>query len=357
MPYAYLFLLLLIASTVHAQLQPQTVHPDYSVKFLSYYGIGSASVQKPSVLGYKATWYAQLQQALPDHVPQGIGVPVYFYQQLLKDAGVQPLIETLKKDYKSLNEEDLEKQLTLIRKKIEATAVSQSLLNQLKNAIEEFYPNQALLINVSPNYWQGNTNAPYCGQYYTFAYDGIISSQQLAQCYASVWTPKRFKAAYANGIFGNHDLAVGLLITGRQTSKYAESFVYTTWQHAPKTPSITIKSQYWESQEIIQFTEFDSKWYHTIQKGEKQNCFVDEPELTPTARAIQSFITTADPILRGDHVQEGYSCRFFFMIDLLKENGKDVYQLNLLDWDLSNKVDLDLGHPILGKQKLFGENK
>ena len=298
-PYLFLFLFF---SLTQSNLTAQFLYekPDYSVKFLSYFGIGSESVQKPSILGYDACHYALIQRE-SELVEQGLGVPVSFYNEVLTSSGAKTLIEQLQKDYKKLKDADLEKRLAAIASKINGASISTSLLNQLRNGIDEFYKGKAIRIMSSPNYIMLNKCHTVLDNYTSTCKNIKDLAAALKEHYSLFWSFDAFKNRIEHQL-ANKELAVGLVITGDVQEVYAHNIVRTIYKDKSTTPSIFIKSIKEQSVEQIAFRQFDSKWYVTLEKGQNNNIFVDNAPLTPIARQIQSTVAQLDPVIKNMHL-------------------------------------------------------
>ena len=90
-----LFLLssIIVLFSASSKAQKGYAKPDFSVQYVSYFGIGSKSVQKSAVIGYNASNYALMQEALPEWTDQGLGLPVYFYKKMIESCGADKLID------------------------------------------------------------------------------------------------------------------------------------------------------------------------------------------------------------------------------------------------------------------------
>lgn len=270
--------------------------PDFSVQYISYFGIGSESVQKPSVLGNYATNYARMQQALPNLTGQGLGIPVYFYRETLKNCGADQLINKLWADFSALSKESVSKRLTTIRKKIKEAIIPKMLLNQLNNAINEFYIGKKIRLSASPNYQldEHQSTKPIIA----IVLDKKDLAISIAKLYASFWEVDAFYEHITNKQqLKPSELALGLLLTEAFEYGYAIGRINTNYK--TQTPSIEIMSKREKSTERIGFSQFNSKWYRIYQKAEKDNVFVANASLTPTVRALQRAIVKLDPILRS----------------------------------------------------------
>lgn len=298
-PYLFLFLFF---SLIQSQLNAQFLYekPDYGVKFLSYFGIGSESVQKPSILGYDACHYALIQRE-SELVEQGLGVPVCFYNDVLTSSGAKTLIEQLQKEYTKLKDADLEKHLSAIEAKIKSANISTSLINQLRNGIDEFYKGKAIRIMSSPNYIMLNKCHTVLDNYTSTCSNIKNLATALKEHYSLFWSFAAFKNRVEHKL-ANKELAIGLVITGEVQDVYAHNAVRTIYKDQSTTPSIFIKSTKEQSVEQIAFRQFDSKWYVTLEKGKTSKIFVDNAPLTPIARQIQSTVAELDPILKNMHL-------------------------------------------------------
>ncbi|WMX12318.1 MULTISPECIES: PEP/pyruvate-binding domain-containing protein [unclassified Aureispira] len=315
-----LFFSIILVYFFLARLQAQSGYakPDFAVQYISYFGIGSASVQKSAIIGHNAANYALMQQALPKWTDQGLGIPVYFYQKTIEDCGADLLIQKLEKEYNVLEEKELAKRLQKIRETILVADIPKGLSNQLKNAIQEFYKGKKIRISSSPNYYSSIK---------TFSISTSLEdlSPSITQVYASFWKLEAVKERFKNK--ENKQFALGLLITQGFEYGYAIGRVQT--DYSGQFPSIHIMSKRESSTERIGFPRFDSKWYRTYEKAKKAAVFVDNASLTPTVRDLQQATIVLDPILRAGKDKKlsdkNYNTVFTFIIKKL--NGK--FQLKL----------------------------
>lgn len=314
----FLFVFCLIASQLFAQ--KWYAQPNFSVKYLSYFGIGSESVQQASVLGNNAAMYALMQREFPNLVGQGIGVPFFFYQQTIKNSGADILIQNLLTEYPKLKNEEKEKRLKAIREKISTTTISDHLKSQLNNAIQEFYKGKKIRLSLSPNY-HPKTMDSY--QAVKPTYTVVIETKDIAtavvQAYAAFWENDVVEERFSNRERLKMDaLATGLLLTEAFEYGYAIGRVRTDYTSSP--PSIKIMSKREESTERIGFASFDAKWYRTYEKATTANVFVDNAALTPTVRQLQDIMKKMDPLLRSfmpksDSLKDkDYTSMFTFII-------------------------------------------
>lgn len=309
--HLFLFGCIFTLLITNAQAQKAYIEPNFAVQYISYFGIGSASVQKPAVIGYNAANYALMQQALPESTEQGLGIPVYFYKKTIESCGADQLILNLNEDYNNLNEKELILRLQKIRAAIIAANIPKSLSNQLKNAVDEFYKGKKIRLSSSPNFLLANN---------TFS---IVSSVEdlmsnIIQVYASFWTLEAVKARFSSKNLNKKRLALGILLTQGFEYGYAIGKIQT--DYSTKEPSINILSKRESSTERISFPRFDSKWYRTQKKAEKTPVFVDNAALTPTVRDLQKAIITLDSTLRtniyntAEFSNKDYSLVFTFII-------------------------------------------
>lgn len=318
---SYCLAFLFIAASSKAQTS--YTKPDFAVQYVSYFGIGSESVQKAAVIGCNAANYALMQQALPEWTDQGLGIPVYFYKNTLETCGADKLIQKFLADYKNLNEKQLGTRLLKIRETIMGASISKSLINQLKNAIAEFYKGKKIRLSSSPNF-QSTTG--------TFSITSSIEdlTPSIAQIYASFWDLDAVKTRFSNKNLDPQKLALGILLTQGFEYGYAIGRVQTDYT-TPK-PSILILSKRESSTERIGFSSFDSKWYQTYEKAKKTPIFVDNAALTPTVRELQKVANALDPLLRRKISaskilsNKDYTVVFTFVIKKA-EKGKFILKL------------------------------
>jgi hypothetical protein len=291
-----LFLLcsVLVLFLTTSKAQKGYARPDFAVQYVSYFGIGSQSVQQAAVIGNNAANYALLQQALPAFTDQGLGVPVSFYIETIKSCGADKLIDALITDYDKMGQKDLEPRLRAISERIKKATVSKNLKNQLKNAINEFYRGKKIRLSSSPNFQATEDDLPFS---VTSSIEDLGTN--LALVYASFWNPDNFDVIagrFENKTLDPEKLAVGILVTQAFEYGYAIGRIQT--DYTTKEPSINILSKRETSTERIGFSTFASKWYKTYQKAEKTAVFVDNAALTPTVRELQKAMVLLDPILR-----------------------------------------------------------
>lgn len=332
-----LFLLscLILLFSISSKAQKSFVKPDFAVQYVSYFGIGSKSVQKPAVIGYNAANYALMQKALPEWTDQGLGVPVYFYQEIIKSSGADKLIAAFIADYDKMNQKNVAPRLLAITDRIKKAAVSKNLKSQLKNAINEFYKGKNIRLSSSPNILgtEGQTTFSI-----TTSMDDLGAN--LAQLYASFWEPAAVIARFSDQTVDQKQLAVGVLVT--QSFEYGYAIGRVQTDYTTEKPSINILSKRETSTERIGFPAFDSKWYRTYQKAEKAPVFVDNAALTPTVRALQKVMLVLDPILRTPISNskllsnEDYTTAFTFIIKKT-ETGKFIVKLQQPELRLESK--------------------
>ncbi|BDS11151.1 PEP/pyruvate-binding domain-containing protein [Aureispira anguillae] len=329
-------LFFVVISTLNLSAQQWYAKPDFAVRYISYFGIGSESVQKPSVLGNNAAMYALMQQQFPQLTGQGIGVPVFFYQETLKNCGADLLIKELLEHYNNLKPEEISKQLKAIRAKILAAKISSNLIHQLKNATQEFFSGKRIRISTSPNYQALTINA-YKGikPTYTLVTNIDELSLSITKAYASFWEDDNVQERFTHkGDLNQKELALGLLVTEAFEYGYAIGKVST--DYTTTHPSIHILSKRESSTERIGFIQFDSKWYRTYEEGKEHNIFVDNAALTPTVRQLQHITTQLDPLLRSmmpksdKFKNKEYTAVFTFILQ--KENKG--FRLRLLQPEL-----------------------
>lgn len=317
-----LFLLIVFTKfTTNAQ-QPYS-KPDFGVQYISYFGIGSKSVQQPSVVGYNAANYALMQDQLPEWTDQGLGIPFSFYKEIMESSGASELISKLQLDKATLDEKKLILRLNSIRAKIEKANVPKALINQLKNAIDEFYKGKKIRLSSSPNYLIPKS----------FSILSATSTDELSknilQVYASFWEVDLAKTRLYNNEWNKKQAAIGILIT--QGFEYGYAIGRAQTDYTTKEPSIKILSKRETSTERITFAKFDSKWYRVNEKADKSPVFVDHAALTPTVRNLQKAMVLLDPILRAPISKsktfndKEYSTVFTFIIK--KSNAGFVLKL------------------------------
>ncbi|MCP4442500.1 MAG: hypothetical protein GY810_26640 [Aureispira sp.] len=305
---------LLSCIVLRSQGQQSYAKPDYSVKFLSYFGIGSESVQKKSTLGYNAAYYALLQRKFPEITSQGIGVPVHFYNEVLKSSGADKLIAQFAKEQDNLGDEGKAKRLRTIQNTIKKAKLPQSLINQFNNAYEEFYAGKKIMLSASPNHktlGKGFAFSPK-GTYTTITDKKSFASDVL-QIYASFWEENSIIDLKKNGLAKVvEQLAIGILITEYfekpAITGNAESCYYAPSSNSlQKNPSIYITSLKEgcasKHDEWLRFKQFDSKWYQNLNSPELQQpkeckVFLDNATLTPIIRQLQQVLSTLDPGIR-----------------------------------------------------------
>lgn len=332
---SYSIVLLLFVSS---KAQTGYAKPDFAVQYLSYFGIGSKSVQRAAVIGNNAANYALMQEALPDLTDQGLGIPVSFYKNTIESCGADKLIDALIADYDKMNQKDLEPRLRAISESIKKATISKNLKNQLKNAIGEFYRGKKIRLSSSPNFQAAKGASTFT---VTSSVEDLGSN--LALVYASFWNPDNFNAMIVrleNKDLDSKQLAVGVLVTQAFEYGYAIGRVQT--DYTTKTPSINILSKRKSSTERIGFPSFESKWYRTYQKAEKTPVFVDNAALTPTVRALQKAMLVLDPILRTNLSKSNvlsdkdYTAVFTFVIKKT-EAGEFVIRLQQPELQLQAK--------------------
>lgn len=282
--------LFVLFTTSIASGQQLHVKPDFAVQYISYFGIGSKSVQQPTVIGYNAANYALMQEKLPEWTDQGLGIPFSFYKEIMESSGANEFVKKIKTSRANLDEKELILALNNIRSKIEKASVPKALSNQLKNAIDEFYKGKKIRLSCSPNYLTNKT----------FSVLSSTSTKELSksilQIYASFWQLDIAKARLYDQTWDKKQPAVGILITQGFEFGYAIGRAQT--DYTAKEPSIKILSKRETSTERITFPRFDSKWYRVNQKAEESPVFVNNAALTPTVRDLQKAMVLLNPILR-----------------------------------------------------------
>jgi hypothetical protein len=316
-----------------SKAQKSYAKPDFAVQYVSYFGIGSASVQKPAVIGHNAANYALMQEALPEWTNQGLGIPVFFYKKTLESCGADQLIHQLLANYNQLKEKELAIKLQKIRETILGASIPKSLSSQLKNAIGEFYKGKKIRLSCSPNF-----------QATTATFSIAVSTEDLmpsiAQVYASFWQLDAVKTRLLNKNLDQKQLVVGILLTQGFEYGYAIGRVQT--DYTTKYPSINILSKRKSSTERIGFPKFDSKWYRTYQKAEKMPVFVDNAALTPTVRDLQKAMLVLDSILRTEISKskvlsnKNYTAVFTFVIKKTEE-GQFIVKLQQPELQLNKE--------------------
>lgn len=332
-----LFLLscITVLFSVPSKAQKAFAKPDFAVQYVSYFGIGSKSVQKPAVIGYNAANYALVQEVLPEWADQGLGVPVYFYNKVLESCGADKLIAAFIADYDKIPKKNLAPRLLAISTKIKNATISKNLKNQLKNAINEFYKGKKIRLSSSPNTLVTEESTTFS---VTTSIDDLGPS--IALIYASFWELDAVIARFSNKKLDHKNLAVGILVTQGFEYGYAIGRVQT--DYTTKEPSINILSKRETSTERIGFPTFDSKWYRTYQKAEKAPVFVDNAALTPTVRALQKVMLVLDPILRTEITEskvlsnKDYAVVFTFIIKKTEE-GTFVVKLQQPELQFQSK--------------------
>lgn len=302
-----LFIYFLLQNPIHAQ--EFFYKADKSVKFISYFGIGSESVQKPAVIGFNAAYYAILQSELPEYVSQGLGIPISFYFETINSCGADKLIEKLLVDKDKVKVKDLKNQLLAIKQKIQAAKVPKNLLSQIKNAYDEFYIGKSIVITLSPNHYtltsENKDNSPFEPTKQEASLGSI--EKAILKAYASFWDYEYFKYRLENFALAkkHKELAVGLLIAAKNEDEGTSGRSWT--QHmVEEKPSIYIEAENRQANnghlirnyEKICFKAFDSKWYQTIVKANYQKIFVDNAANTHNARALQAAMSKIDDIYR-----------------------------------------------------------
>jgi hypothetical protein len=332
-----LFLLSCIATLFSVSSKAQTGYakPDFAVQYVSYFGIGSKSVQKPAVIGYNAANYALMQEALPEWTDQGLGVPVYFYKQMMESCGADKLIAAFIADYDRIQQKNIEPRLLAISTLIKNATISRNLKNQLKNAINEFYKGKKIRLSSSSNSFLTQGGAAFS---VITSIDDLSAS--IALTYASFWELEAVIARFSNKNLDQKNLTVGILVTQGFEYGYAIGRVQT--DYTTKEPSINILSKRETSTERIGFPTFDSNWYRTYEKAKKAPVFVDNATLTPTVRALQKVMIVLDLILRTEissskvFSNKDYTAVFTFIIKKTEE-GTFVVKLQQPELQLQAK--------------------
>lgn len=292
--------LLLLSLGISAQDKGKYFAPDYSVKFLSYFGIGSESVQKKSIIGFNATHYAKMQKQFPEWTGQGLGVPVYFYQQVIKSSGAEKLINNFAK-LEQYTDQQCEEYCEKIQKAIQASQLPQNLVNQLNNAYEEFYKGKQVMVVASPNYYNFKQENGEPFQEYQLGSDQVSLEMVILEVYAQMWEENRVKLLGAKKV---KQLAMGLLIR----EAYWYSFSHGTATVKASSPStdnasklgIFLSSMRNREEEIIYFPSLDSKWYRGNNEKTKNSVFVQNSRLTPIVRQIQEAVVKMNTLLKKD---------------------------------------------------------
>lgn len=295
MNYYYLIILICYLGLQNVTAQ-KAVRPDASVLHLSYFGIGSESVQKPSVIGYQASSYALFQRVQPDkrNIPtykQAFGIPVSFYQELLKSPEVAAAIKALKKENYQVASKATKLALSNVRQAILGAQLSKSLVAQVYKAIdEELGKKAAVQLTLSPTYTLPISQALMVSK---STRETIISD--LKVLYASFWGEQYFyhRVQLLKAPF---EAATGILMVHSRNDKpYVSGTVTVSFIGSQESPSITInaKNNWFGQTESIRFQYLDSKWYQVVEKSKKGHVFIDQPAFTPIARSLQTCGTEA----------------------------------------------------------------
>ncbi|MCH2045507.1 MAG: PEP/pyruvate-binding domain-containing protein, partial [Saprospiraceae bacterium] len=293
------------------QLKVQVPKMDLSVKSISYFDIGSKSVQKVNCIGSKAANYALLQHNLPKYVRKGFGVPFYFYDKMLKDAAVDDLIANLIRDEKKLSVWSRNQRLKAIQEKILAAKVDPRLLREIKSISLKYYKGKRIRLRSSTN-CEDLPEFNGAGLYKSkgfWEYDNLeVIEQKVLKVYASLWSPMAYEERSFFGI-DHQQVGMAILINEAFREEHANGVVLTV-PNTDGSMSIHINSQSGENSvtnaesgqipEAIFFRKEDSKWYVTNTKSSIQNIFIEEPKLTPLVRELQRATVDISYLLKKD---------------------------------------------------------
>lgn len=284
---------------------------DLSVRSISYFDIGSKSVQNVNCIGAKAANYALLQDELPKSVRKGFGIPFYFYDKMLKTSGTDKLIEKLIRDEAKISIWARNQQLKAIREKIRSAQVDEQLLRELKQIAKQYFPGKRIRLRSSTN----------CEDLPTFNGAGLYKSKgfwetddpaeiekKILKVYASLWTSKAFEERAFFSI--DHQKAgMAILINEAFREEYANGVVLTIPEKVGGL-RIHINSQYGENSvtnatvgeqaEAIFFRQKNSKWYVVESKSSIHDVFINQSDLTPLVRALQTISIQLDALLKKE---------------------------------------------------------
>lgn len=199
--------------------------------------------------GAKTTNLSELRKILPNTmVPDGYGVPFYFYDRFMKASGLYDAAKTMIADPKFLDDAAYrEKALKTFRKKIEKAEMPATLARELNTIQQDFYarlgPDTPIRCRSSTN----NEDLPGfngAGLYDSFTHrpDEGELAKTIKQVYASMWNFKAFDEREFHRI-DHFTAAMGVLLHKNEDDEQANGVAYTKHIYDPNWPGFYINAQ------------------------------------------------------------------------------------------------------------------
>lgn len=283
--------------------------PDLSVRAFSHFKTGARSVQNVTCIGAKASNYALLYHELPQYTRPGFAIPFYFYFKTIRACGADQLIKNLLDHKKNWSAEQIEQALAKIRSQISNAKLEESIFNELNVICEQYYKGKKVRLRSSTNcedLAEFNGAGLYVSKGFWEGSERAIIQKKILEVYASLWLTRAFEERDFFGI-DHRKAAMGILINEAFPDEYANG-VALTLPNEEGSPTIHINTQYGELSvtnpegaevpEVIYFQHLDSKWYVTESKSSVHNIFVENANLTPLVRQLQTACAKIDALLR-----------------------------------------------------------
>lgn len=222
--------------------------PSTNQKIKTLIDLKKIEYTKTTIIGSKASNYAQLKSLIPNNVKEGFAIPFYYYHQVMQESNIKELM----KELNSLNERDtINKVLYQIRRHIKKSVIDTNLLNQLKQLIETKYNKQKIRLRSSTN-CEDLPDFNGAGLYISkgFKYESPKNryhtiqrrlEKKILEVYASLWSELAFweREFY---LIDHEKAAMAILINPAFTNEYANG-VAITIPSKEEDYSISINSQ------------------------------------------------------------------------------------------------------------------
>lgn len=155
-------------------------------------------------------------------VGKALALPFAYYKDFMVSNGIDGLVKELLSETNT-SEEELEKQLKQLRKRIENGSIEKGWAKTLKKKVAEHMGVARVRLRSSTN-CEDLPNFNGAGLYVSKGFDTTDSYQKLErkikEVFASLWTPEAFEERSYFGI-DHHDVAMAVLISPAYPTEYA----------------------------------------------------------------------------------------------------------------------------------------